>query len=400
MHARSIVARVLGPCLELLHAKRAQALQRCVLGLLFAGSASLSSIALWLPGVTRLKYRLKSVDRLLSNVALHAQREALYAALARGWLEGVGQVLLVVDWSDLTSDQGFHCLRASVVVEGRSVTLYEEAQPQRLLCNLGVHRKFLDRVAKMLPAGCRPIVMTDAGFHATWFNLIVQRGWHFIGRLRGRNLVRIGEASDWEPARETYRYAEKAARDFANACYARSNPVSVRLVLAKCPAKGRHQFSTRGGRAKSRSSLKHARSANEPWLLACSPGLEHLSAAAIVALYAQRMRIEESFRDTKNLRWGLGLESSGTHKVKRLDMLLLLTHLVGFVERLIGESAKQRQLELQFMSTRRRSRPEISVVTLGRRIVDTLSPVLGCLRPWRATQILKEQARAACCPTT
>lgn len=120
----------------------------------------------------------------------------------------------------------------------------------------------------------------------------------------GRNLVRIGEASDWEPARETYRYAEKAARDFANARYARSNPVSVRLVLAKCPAKGRHQFSTRGGRAKSRSSLKHARSANEPWLLACSPGLEHLSAAAIVALYAQRMRIEESFRDTKNLRWG------------------------------------------------------------------------------------------------
>ncbi len=74
MHAPSIVARVLRPCLEVLQAKRAQALRRVVLGLLFAGAASLSAIALQLPGSTRFKHRIKSVDRLLGNAIWHGQR--------------------------------------------------------------------------------------------------------------------------------------------------------------------------------------------------------------------------------------------------------------------------------------------------------------------------------------
>ena len=396
MHAPSIVARVLRPCLEVLHAKRAQALRRVVLGLLFAGAASLSAIALQLPGSTRFKHRIKSVDRLLGNAILRGQREALYQALSRHWLEGLSQILLVVDWSDLTRDQRFQWLRASVVVQGRSVTLYEEVHPQALLANPKVHRRFLSRVAKMVPPGCRPIVMTDAGFHATWFKLVAARGWEFIGRIRGRNQVQLGKAAAWWEARDLYRRATEQARDLGRGAYARSNAVPVRLVLAKRPAKGRHRLSVHGERVRSGSSLKQARSASEPWLLVCSRGLEQLEARAIVALYAQRMRIEESFRDTKNLRWGLGLDTARSRSAKRLDMLLLLAHLVAFVQRLIGESARQRQLDLDFMSTRRRGHPEISVITLARRILDPMSPILDRLRPWQALALLTAQASDAC----
>lgn len=58
------------------------------------------------------------------------------------------------------------------------------------------------------------------------------------------------------------------------------------------------------------ASLKHARAQREPWLLAVCPGLAHLSAQAVVAVYAQRMQIEEVFRDLKNERLGLGLSAN------------------------------------------------------------------------------------------
>ncbi len=49
-------------------------------------------------------------------------------------------MVVVVDGSDLTCDQRWQLLRASVVIEGRSVTvtLYEEAHPQFRLGNLNV----------------------------------------------------------------------------------------------------------------------------------------------------------------------------------------------------------------------------------------------------------------------
>jgi hypothetical protein len=56
-------------------------------------------------------------------------------------------------------------LRASVAVAGRSVTLYEEAHAQKVLGNPKVHRRFLRTVHSLLPASCKVIVMTDAGFH-------------------------------------------------------------------------------------------------------------------------------------------------------------------------------------------------------------------------------------------
>jgi hypothetical protein len=61
----------------------------------------------------------------------------------------------------------------------------------------------------------------------------------------------------------------------------------------------------------------------EPWLLASSCGLDHLSADAIISLYAQRMRIEQSFRDLKNERIGLGLSASRFRSGKRLEIQLL-----------------------------------------------------------------------------
>ena len=113
------------------------------------------------------------------------------------------------------------------------------------------------------------------------------------------------------------------------------------------------------------------------------------------------MGIEESFRDTKNLRLGQGLHTTRSRVRERLQMLLLIGHLAGFVQRLIGEQAKAHQLELNFMATRRTTRPEISVLTLARRIVlsDSSSDWLDRLAPWAAIPPLRTQAINACART-
>lgn len=400
MHAGDIVTRVLGPCLNGLHAKRAAACQRAVVAVVLGAALSLSAIALGVRSATGYRHRIKSVDRLLGNTALHAVRGSVYAALARRWLTGVRQLLLVIDWSDLSPDQSWHWLRASVAVEGRSVTLYEEVHPQRRLANPKVHQQFLARVAELLPAGCEPIVMTDAGFRATWFKAVAARGWAFVGRVRGRELVR-GDSGVWIRATSLYAQATQQPRNLGRHTYVRSNPLEARLVLAKRPARGRHCLNIHGRRRAGNSSLKCARASQEPWLLAASMRLQHLTAASIVRLYAQRMRIEQSFRDTKNLRFGQGLRITRSRTRERLQMLLLIGHLAAFVQRLIGEHAKAHQLQLNFMATRRKTRPEISVLTLARRILLSVSPSdwLDRLAPWAAIPPLRAQAINACAVT-
>jgi len=397
MHAGSIVARVLGPCLNGLHAKRAAACQRAVIAVLLGASLSLSAIALGVRSATAYRHRIKSVDRLLGNTGLHATRGSVYAGLAARWLTGMRQVLLVIDWSDLTPDQSWQWLRAGVAVEGRSVTLYEEVHPQRRLANPKVHQQFLARVAELLPAGCQPIVMTDAGFHAPWFKAVAARGWAFIGRIRGRELVQR-DAGLWMRGTALYEQATERPRDLGLHTFVRSNPIQVRLVLVKLPARGRHRLNIYGQPRAGRTSGNCARAARDPWLLAVSGRLDHLTANTIVRLYAQRMRIEQSFRDTKNLRLGQGLNITRSRTRERLQMLLLIGHLAAFVQRLIGEEAQAHQLQLNFMATCRTTRAEISVLTLARRILLSMAPSdwLDRLAPWAAIPPLRAQAINAC----
>ncbi len=78
------------------------------------------------------------------------------------------------------------------------------------------------------------------------------------------------------------------------------------LVLVKPAKRDRHDSGVFGTQVRSAHSLKQACAQREPWLLAVSPSLSNLSAQAVVAIYAQRMQIEESFRDLKSERFGLG----------------------------------------------------------------------------------------------
>lgn len=396
MHASRIVARVMEGVQVLMHASRWQALHDVALAAVGGGALSVTGLALRTVRPTALRHRVKCVDRLLGNTHLSIERQALYTALARRWLSDLPQLLIVIDWLSLTADLRWHWLRASVVVEGRSLTLYEEVHPRRHLANLQVHRRFLDRLATLLPPGTLPpIILTDAGFRNPWFRLLAQRGWHWVGRIRNRDFVRQSPQQAWFPAKQWYRQATAQARDLGAHESVRNNPLDCRLVLIKNPPKGRQCRYASGKQKHSSPMRKIALRNREPWLLTCARALDHLSAQSIVNLYAQRMCIEQQFRDTKNVVLGMGLSHHRSAGIKRLQTLLLIAHIAQLALRLIGEAAKARQLELQLMSTGRKDRAEISVMTLARRLIANPALLRQLGDPWQHLLTLREQVANA-----
>jgi len=378
-----------------MHAARWQALCDVSLSAVSGRPLALTSLALGTPRSTSLRHRVKCVDRLLANPHLKDERATVYGALAHGWLDGLPQLLIVVDWSSLTADMQWHWLRASVVVEGRSLTLYEEVHPRKHLSAKRVHRQFVKRIRALLPQTQRPpIIITDAGFRTTWFRLIAAQGWHWIGRTRNRDFVRQQHGT-WFPAKQLYAQATEVAQDLGEYEAVRNRPLACRFALIKTRPTGRkHKYPS--GKVKRNSTVnKIAQCHREPWLLSYSPALAHLGAAAIVKLYAQRMRVEQQFRDTKNLALGQGLSQSRSGGQQRLQALLLIAHIAQMAKRLIGEAAKAQQLELQLMSNNTKKRNTLSVMTLATRVIERPDLLREIAAPWKHLQTLRRQATEA-----
>lgn len=396
MHTPTIVTQVMQCCLPLMHAARWRALHDVVVSAVNGRALSLVTLALGAPRETSVRHRVKCVDRLLGNRHLKAHRFDLYAALAQQWLTGLPQFLIVVDWSSLTADMQWHWLRASVVCDGRSITLYEEVHPRKHLGSLAVHTRFIKRLAQLLPQGAHPpIVMTDAGFRNPWFRLIAAQGWQWLGRVRNRDFVKQPDAADWLPAKHLYGQARAVAADLGAYETVRNHPLTCRLVLVKHAPKGRKHCYASGKEQNNSTARKIASRYREPWLLSCSPGLGHLSAEAIVRLYAQRMRIEEEFRDTKNIVLGAGLSLSRSQGQQRLQALLLIGHIAQMAKRLIGEAARDAQLHLQLTSTCRKERAELSVMMLAKRVIETPALLRKLKDPWSCRHTLRSQVSAA-----
>ena len=320
---------------------------------------------------TSLRHRIKRCDRLLSNTHLALERTAVYRALAHRVIQDRTNVAVIIDWSDLLPDASEHILRASVAVEGRAIVIYEELHPTKSYGAASVHRQFMETLGTVLPSGCQPVIITDAGFRSTWFKMLDQLGFAWIGRIRNRDMVRASGDDDWRGCKTHYANTNGRARDLGRFEYVRSNPVLCRLVMIKKASKGRKCKTASGKNSRSSHSNKQRKGQREPWLLAVSPNLSRLSATAVVALYSRRMQIEQTFRDLKNVQWGMGLSSSQTRKNHRLAILLLIAALLGFALWLIGLAARRNGYWIGYGS-RKKASTTLSILSLARHwILET-----------------------------
>jgi hypothetical protein len=332
MRVVRMVRQVCRSCRDVVHAKRFETVTAVVEGIVRAGRLTPAAIGRGLWGSTAPKHGIKRVDRLLVNPRLYGEQRMFFRAIAATILRGCSRPIVVVDWTQVL---GTHrALVAAVPIGGRALPIYAEVHPERLLGNSPVQARFLQALRGVLPDGCKPIVVSDAGFHGPFFRDLLVLGWDFLGRIRGTaTVLRQGRHISKE---QIYATSTSTPRDLGQCeLYSQARQMSARLVLVRKRQKPGRYIPP----PSSRDEREFRKSARDPWLLATSLDLD---ASAVVAMYATRMQIEEAFRDAKNHRFGWSLGHVRTASPHRAQLLLLLAALAMVVVTLVGLSVEAR----------------------------------------------------------
>lgn len=330
MHAAEVLQKCLPSVFQSMHAIRARAVLGAVQALILGRRLILMELARSWPGAARVRAPLKCLDRLLSNPHLARERETFYAAMLL-WLIRQPQPLLLIDWSELHADCRWQLLRASVPLCGRAFTVFEMVFPESKKGSPCAEKQFLKRLHALMPPKIKPILVTDAGFRVPWFRAVSKLGWHFVGRLRGRTHLDLGDGK-WLDNRDLHPLIGRRPKRIRHAHIAKYHSYGVQLVLYRKPRQHRKRLSVRRKtRSHDQRSVYARQRESEPWILVVSPTLIDLQPRQVIAIYAKRMQIEQSFRDLKCDRFGCAFYYSQTRDPDRIAILLLLHMLATLV---------------------------------------------------------------------
>jgi hypothetical protein len=283
---------------EDLHAKRVMSLANGALGVMTGASLAVSMIGQSLAQARGLlsKHAIKQVDRLLSNQGI-----VVWDMFAAWVAEVVGarkRIVVAMDWTDFDADDQATLALSLVTNHGRATPLLwlsvlkDELKDQRNdfedLC--------LARLAQVLPEG---VAVT------------------YVIRFRGNIHV---SAADGQ-TRPAAAWVGKGGR-------------AHKLRDAEVTA-GRHKVGA--------VVCVKARDMKEAWCLAASNA--EATAREIMNYYAKRWTIEPGFRDTKDLRFGMGLSVLRIADPQRRDRLLLLNAFAIVLLTLLGAAGESLSMD-------------------------------------------------------
>ena len=358
MRALDILHSRLSSAMQFMHAARWNALWLIVQAVIQGEQLWLTAIGRSRPGTALVKHAIKAADRLLGNGQLFAERRLVYRGLAAVIIPAGSRPVILVDVVELRPR--WYGLVASTPFGGRSFVVYALAtrchKPRKPTLV-----QFLRDLRQIVPPTCKPILVTDAGFESPWFEAVDDVGWDFVGRVRNSTKMLIGEK--WLGNREIHRRATNRARNLGYVAFPRRKPTKRRMVLTKKPRPMHRRRLTRSGRiAHKRVDHEQRQNAHEPWLLATSLTSRP---SAVVKLFALRMRIEQTFRDIKNFRWGWSLRQCGSRSRARLEILLLVAAIALLAQQLVGRAAENLKVARQHQANTERRRRVLSIFVLG-----------------------------------
>ena len=302
MLTKEVSQKYFNNALTSIHATRARSLFETCWALTKQADLTISSLGRHKEGSAFVKHKIKSVDRLLGNSNLHAEIPTIYKEFHQPFIACSSMLYIIVDWSGCCRDD-IHMLRASIVQNGRSVTIYNEIHPQEKLGNREVHKQFLKNLHRQIPFGKKVVVITDAGFITPWFKAVLNLGWDYIGRLKGDVKILLEDHPRWMRTKNLHKKASSKVRYEGNAIIGSSSSTPVRGNIYSYKKKSKK----RKGRSRYPDVNKQYSKANKtPWILATSLKNTEYGKHSIKDLYGNRMQIEQTFRDDKDPRFGFG----------------------------------------------------------------------------------------------
>ncbi len=358
MRANGILQRLLPAGI---HKFRRRALLAAADALVRGARASVTGLGRTLRTTAKMKHAIKRMDRLVGNSHLHREVDSIFQAVAARLLAHTRQPTILVDYTEIPG--GFVALVAAVAGRGRASTVLCEVYPKAKLGNARCQQKFLKRLSLVLPEGCRPVVVTDAGFYARWFDDVTSLGWDYVGRVRNRSKLSLDDRRSWIGRAELLRDVGGRVRELGALWLNKNKPSLHRFVAIKKKALARSAPSRGRGTPQKKCRTR----ADEPWLLATSLACH---AGCVIDIYACRMQVEETFRDAKNSRWGFHLEQARCRSVERWRVILLLCTLAALVTTLAGLAAEARGLHRHYQANTIRRRRVLSLFLLGQLVLN------------------------------
>ena len=316
-HTREALERLFG---EDVHLARVRSLANGVAGVLNASVVSIAAIGRAYAELAQVegKSGVKQVDRLLSN------EEVVLDELMLLWVRQVvgttSNVVLAMDWTDFDDDDHTTLCAYIVTTHGRAMPLvWKTVKKSKLKTRRTKYE--LDMVRRLhdwLPETVKITLMGDRAFgYAELYELLGLYGWDYILRFR-ENIFVAQPGQEGVPAKELVP-ANGRARRIADATVTRNGSTVPAVVLVQ------------------RKGMKEA------WCLATS--LAMAEANEVVRAYSRRFTIEETFRDQKDITFGVGLRATHIRDADRRDRLLFLIAIAYTLLTLLGAASEASGLD-------------------------------------------------------
>jgi hypothetical protein len=299
-----------------LHAKRVLSLAGATLGVIESASLAVAMIGqgLALARGRLTKHAIKQVDRLLSNPGIDVD------ALLVHWVPYVvgerSSITVAMDWTDFDADGQTTIMLSLLCRHGRATPLVWLTVDTATLKDRrnAYEYQVLVRLAEVLPAAVRVRIVADRGFgdQKLYRVLTDELRFDFVIRFRGNITVTAGDG-EARPAAEWVGAGGRARVLRGATVTAAGYPVATVVCV-------------------------QAKDMKQPWCLATSVTDE--TARALINLYGKRWGIECGFRDTKDLRFGMGMGAMHVSTPDRRDRLWLINAFAVVLLTLLGAAGE------------------------------------------------------------
>ncbi len=301
---------------EDLHAKRVLSLAGATVGVIASASLAVAMIGqgLALARGRLAKHAIKQVDRLLSNSGIDVD------ALLVHWVPYVvgnrPAITVAMDWTSFDADGQTTIMLSLLCRHGRATPLvWLTVDTATLKDRRNIYEyQVLVRLAEVLPADVRVRIVADRGFgdHKLYRVLSDELKFDFVIRFRG-NITVTAANGETRPAAD-WVGAGGRARVLRGAMVTATGYPLAAVVCVR------------------------AKDMKQPWCLAVSTTGE--PARALLNLYAKRWGIESAFRDTKDLRFGMGMGAVHVSTPDRRDRLWLINAFAVVLLTLLGAAGE------------------------------------------------------------
>jgi len=317
---------------ETVHQRRVDSIALGVVGVVHAVSLSIHAIGRGMAAVRGkdAKHATKQVDRLLGNTGV--QLGVLFESWVRFVVGDRKEIVVALDWTEFDGDNQATICLYMITRHGRATPLVWKTVPKATLAGRRNDYEYsvVEQLGGILPPEVKITLLADRGFGDQKFYAILEAfGWDYV--IRFRECIRVTDSSG----------ATKTAAQWLDKTGRATMLKGVGVTEDKSPVPA--------------VVLVHDKRMKEAWCLATSR--TDLGAAAVTKLYGRRFTIEETFRDTKDVHFGMGLSATHIGSAGRRDRLLFLAALAYALLVLLGAAGERCGLDrtLKASTTKRRT---------------------------------------------